>query len=324
MLSSLFSKIRSNTYSRRTFDGRTFGRNSFDNHTFDGRTFGRNSFHSDWLGKSSIRKPSLSNFRKASLSNIFEENRFGFGRGAFPPLPRRFTHPLFNKHKPDNVEVTRQGAIVDFSNKITLTVGFNPVNDDPAFTTEITGNSQIIFGRSKDAIKNDPLLGTVGKFDGKYDVSKSEIVSSRSTGQTPIGDNITVNIGDGTPDLKFITDEDTPPLSLASGGVFSLVSDDLLSSGTEVKSFYKIFLEIQDAPNGTLRNKAPIVVESEFSGNLLSQDQLNLTYSSSSVVPLYTAGADGVFWTGDEQVAAKLVPGANGSSLTVNLSADLG
>ncbi|MFK8184465.1 MAG: hypothetical protein AB8B99_13915 [Phormidesmis sp.] len=250
-------------------------------------------------------------------------NRFGFGRGTFPPLPRRFTRPFF-RDESESVEVTKQGAIVDFSNKITLTVGFNPTNNDPAFTTEIVGDTKIVFGKSKDAIKDDPLLGTVGRFDGRFDVGKSEIVSSTSTGQTPLGDVITVNIGDGNPDLMFNpVDEAMPPLSLASGGAFSLEADNLLSYSGETKSFYKIFLEIQDAPNGTLRNRTPIVVESDFSDGILSQDQLNLTYSSSSVVPLFTAGADGIFWTGDEQVGAKLVPGANGNSLTVNLSADL-
>ncbi|MEO0769338.1 MAG: hypothetical protein AAFY72_07875 [Cyanobacteria bacterium J06649_4] len=221
--------------------------------------------------------------------------------------------------------MTKKGAIVDFSNKITLTVGFNPTNNEPAFTTEIAGDSRIVFGKSKDAIKNEPLLGTVGRFDGLFDVSKSEIVSSESTGQTPLGDNITVNIGDGNPDLNFQSVDGTaPPLSLTSGGAFSLESDNLLGYSGEIKSFYKIFLEIQDAPNGTLRNRTPIVVESDFSDNILSQDQLTLTYSSSSVVSLFTAGADGIFWTGEEQVGAKLVPGTNGNSLTVNLTADLG
>jgi len=314
MLNSLFSRTRLNHRSH---------------------TGGKDNYRTSWLGRTSLfNRPSLSRtswlgrtspFNHSSLFNFFEGNRFGFGRGTFPPLSRRFTNPWLNKQNPGNVEVTRQGAIVDFSNKITLTVGFNPQNDDPAFTTEITGDSQIIFGKSKDAIKNDPFLGTVGKVDGRYDVSKSEIIRSSSTGQTPLGDNIPVNIGDGTPDLAFEpVNEDMPSLSLSSGGAFSLESDNLLNYGGEIKSFYKIFLEIQDAPNGTLRNKTPIVVESDFSENPFSQDQLALTYSSGSVVPLYAAGADGIFWTGDEQIAAKLVPGANGNSLTVNLSADLG
>ncbi len=240
---------------------------------------------------------------------------FGFQSGSYPPLVSRLTQG----QTPANLELMDAGAIVNFSNSIIINVGFDPTNNDPAFSAELRGETQLLLGEAEDAIVNNPLLGNLGTLDGRYDVSKSEIIRSSSTGQTPLGDVITVNIGDGSPDLAFNSIvQNQPPLILQAGGSFS--QDDPLLGSAGIQSSYQIFLEIQDAPNGTLRNRDPIVVESDFDDSIYSGDQLNLKYSSGAVVPLYAAGPDGAFWTGDEWVAAKLVPGSNGNSLTVNLS----
>ncbi len=212
-----------------------------------------------------------------------------------------------------------EGTTIDFSNAITINVGFDPTNNNPAFTTVITGTSQFAFGAPQDAIINDPLLGSVGTVDGNGDVILSEIVSSVSEGPGFAGADISVTIGDGTPDLIFEPGSaELSSVTLESGGAVVEDTDGL-------KAFYQISLQIQDAPNGTLRNLNPITVESDFIGpissfdQLDSFDQLNLQFSTNAVVPLFAAGPDGVFWTGDEVVAAKLVPGVDGKSLTVNL-----
>lgn len=208
-----------------------------------------------------------------------------------------------------------------FTNTITINVGFNPTNNDPAFTTVLTGSSTLIFGEPQDAIIGDPLLGTVGEIDARNDVVKSEILTSISSGPGFEGAPISVSIGDDQPDLIFAPDSGQMASQvLESGGVFY--------QDNGLKSFYQLSLEIQDAPNGTLRNRRPITVESNSLDSissvdqLISVDKLLLNYATDDVILLYAAGADGVFWTGDEFVAAKLVPGADGNSLTVNLAAN--
>ena len=270
--------------------------------------------------------------KKSGKYGPFQAKSFKYRKNYLP-----FSKKLIKSWKgdySDNIEFTRKGAIVDFDNTITINVGFDPNNNDPTFTAELTGESQLLFGKAQDAIIDDQLLGTVGEIDKKRDVSKTVIVNSTSTGETPLGDNITVSIGDGQSDLVFDSaSEGASSLSLESGGAFYKDSDSLLGvkkgkswlgNNGELKSFYKLSLEIQDAPNGTLRNKTPITVESDFADGIYSQGELTLDYSTDEVIPLYAAGADGVFWTGDEVVAAKLVPGADGNSLTVNLVSDLG
>jgi hypothetical protein len=209
------------------------------------------------------------------------------------------------------------GITIDFTSSITISINAGSPNNQPDFTSQLTGTTQLLFGKPKDAIVGDPLVGNVGQVDGKFDVSPTELVSTTAVGATPFAPQITVRVGDGVADLAPTPSGKTLPYdSLYSGGA---VSKKPGHSGT-LDTFFNVFLEIQNTPEGSIRNKTPIALKGEISPASLSNGHLTLNYSSSGVTALYTAGADGVFWTGDEVEFARLVPGANGNSLTVNFT----
>lgn len=140
-------------------------------------------------------------------------------------------------------------------------------------------------------------------------------------GATPFTPQITVHAGDGVADLAPTPSSKTLPYdSLYSGGAISEKSSKKSGHSGALDTFFNVFLEIQNTPEGSIRNKTPIALKGEISPASFSDGHLTLNYSSSAVTALYTAGADGVFWTGDEVEFARLVPGANGNSLTVNFT----
>jgi Ca2+-binding RTX toxin-like protein len=207
----------------------------------------------------------------------------------------------------------------DFSNSVTIGVNFgvNPDNQ-PDFTANLTGESTLVASDQVDALVDDPLLGNVGTVDDNADVTKVEFVSSSSTGSTPFVPSITSNSGDNVPDLSPTpNDAEVPFESLYSAG--AIVSDG--ENGTS-DGFLKLFLEIEGTPEGTVRNKEPLTLEtssplSSFSAGKGSQP---ISYTSQENIELYNTGEDGVFWTGDEKKVAAIVPNANGNSAMLELT----
>ena len=76
-------------------------------------------------------------------------------------------------------ELSPSGIIINFSNSITLNVnvGISP-NNQPDFTTQLTGTTQIFVGKP-----------------GNSDVSQTELVSTNSVGLTPFSPQVTVSTG---------------------------------------------------------------------------------------------------------------------------------
>lgn len=204
----------------------------------------------------------------------------------------------------------------DFSNSVTIAVnfGFNP-NNQPDFTANLTGESTLLLGDRVDALVDDPLLGNVGAIDDNADVTKVEFVSSSSTGSTPFVPSITSTSGDNVPDLSPTpNDAELPFESLYSAG--ATVSDE--ENGTS-DGFLKLFLEIEGTPEGTVRNKEPLTLESSSPLTSSSSEQ-PINYTSTETIALYNTGEDGIFWTGDEVEVARLVPDTSGNSAMLELT----
>lgn len=207
----------------------------------------------------------------------------------------------------------------DFLNSVSISVnfGFNP-NDRPDFTANLSGETTLLFSEPVDALVDDPLLGDIGLVDNNLDVTKIELVSSTSTGSTPFVPSITSISGDNVPDLAPTpNDSELPFESLYSAGAIVANSEDGTAS-----SFFKLFLEIQGTPEGTIRSREPITLQASSPLTSLSsgEDLQAIDYVSTQTIELYDAGEDGIFWTGDENEVARLVPDANGYSAVFNLT----
>ncbi len=211
-------------------------------------------------------------------------------------------------------------GIFDFSNSVTINVnfGFSP-NNLPDFTAHLSGLTSIVISNPIDAIVDDPLLGNIGSLDGQQDVIQTENFSSLSSGSTPFVPLITARVGDGVPDLTTTPHDSTLPYkSLYSAG--AIVQQG--SNSALADSFFKLFIEIQGTPEGTVRTRSPVMLTSVPSliGWPPGAEQNSVNFISSDITPLFTAGPDGLFWTGDEVEVARLVPGTDGSSVALNLT----
>lgn len=217
-------------------------------------------------------------------------------------------------------EFSSQSDIFDFSNSVTINInfGFSP-NNLPDFTTNLSGSTRVVVGNPVDAIVGDPLLGNVGSLDGQQDVIQTEMFFSVSSGSTPFAPLITARIGDGVPDLTPTPSDSTLPYEslYSAGAIVQQPNNPALAN-----SSFNLFIEIQGTPEGTVRTRSPITLTStssliEFP---LGSGQNSINFTNGDIIPLFTAGADGIFWTGDEVEVARLVPGTDGSSVTLNLT----
>ena len=207
----------------------------------------------------------------------------------------------------------------NFLNSVTISVnfGFSP-NNQPDFTANLAGTTNILLGDPVDAIVDDPLLGNVGTVDGNLDVIKTEFVSSTSSGTTPFVPLIVAVAGDNVPDLEPTPpDADLPFESLHSAGAIAETSDNAALAD----SFLNLFLEIQGTPEGTIRPRAPLTLtaSSPLIGFPPGADLNLVDYVSTEITQLFDAGEDGLFWTGDEIEVARLVPDASGRAVVLNL-----
>jgi hypothetical protein len=183
---------------------------------------------------------------------------------------------------------------------------------DLDFTTIVSGPTNIFRGEPLDAVIDNPLLGNVGMMDGNLDVIQTELSAFTLTGSTPFSPGITVIAGDGVPDLESTPSDSTFPYeSLYSAGAIIERSDNPALAD----SFFNIFLEIQGTPAGSLRNRYPIT----FQGitPLTGSHPSRVDYVLTDVTGLFTAGTDGIFWTGDESEFARLIPNDSGSDMVI-------
>ena len=217
----------------------------------------------------------------------------------------------------DNWIETCSSQSYDFSDFVTISVnfGFSP-NNQPDFTANLTGKTTLFLGNPVDAIIDDPLLGNVGTVDGILDVIKIEMVSSVSSGPTPFVPLITAIAGDTVPDLAPTPLEtDLPFESLYSAGAIVQNTDN----PAQADAFLKLFLEIQGTPEGVIRIQEPLTLTS--SSPLTSfPDLSSINFVNGEIIELFDAGEDGIFWTGDENEVARLVPDASGLSVGLNLT----
>lgn len=214
---------------------------------------------------------------------------------------------------------TCPSGIYNFSNLVNINVnfGFMP-NNQPDFTTALSGISSILIGNPIDAVINDPLLGNVGSLDGRLDVIITEMFHSSSTGSTPFVPFIAAIAGDGVPDLTPTPPDSTLPYeSLYSAGAIVKESNN----STLADSFFRIFLEIQGTPEGTVRTREPLTLTSTSPPIFPpGTEQNSVNFVSNEITPLFTSGLDGLFWTGDEIEVARLVPDESGRAVVLNLS----
>lgn len=198
---------------------------------------------------------------------------------------------------------TCQDSTLNFSGstRVSVNFGFAP-NNLPDFVATLRGDVGIRTSDPLDAIVSDPLLGNAGSADGSNDVVFFEAFTGSLSGPTPFVPFITSNLGDGVADLAPTpADETLPYESLYSAGALIQRQDDT----SLADSFFNLFLEIANTPEGTIRNRDPL--------QLIGTSPLNsfpsaLEFSTTALVPLFTPGADGVFWTGDEVEVARIVP----------------
>ena len=213
-----------------------------------------------------------------------------------------------------------QSGVYHFSNSVTIGVnfGFSP-NNLPDFVAKLKGQTSIVISDPVDAIVDDPLLGNVGTVDGNNDVIKAEFFNSVSSGPTPFVPFITAAAGDGVPDLMPTPNEPgAPPFtSLYSAG--AIVQD--ANDPTLADSFFSLFLEIQGTPEGTIRTRDPLLLSATapLTGFPPGTGQTLVDYVNTAITPLFSAGDDGEFWTGDEVEVARLVPDFDGNAVTLSL-----
>ncbi|MGB3402685.1 MAG: calcium-binding protein [Microcoleaceae cyanobacterium] len=208
---------------------------------------------------------------------------------------------------------------LNFLNSVTIGVnfGFNP-NNQPDFTANLTGETTLLFSEPVDGLIDHPLLENVGTVDNNLDVIEIEVVSSTSTGPTPFVPSITSNSGDNIADFSPTpNDLDLPFESLYSAGAIIANGED-----DTANSFFKLFIEIQDTPEGIIRSQEALTLEatSPLASFSAEADFEPINYVTSDIIELYSAGEDGIFWTGDEIEVARIVPDTNGFSAVLNLT----
>ncbi len=205
----------------------------------------------------------------------------------------------------------------DFLDSVTINVnfGFSP-NNQPDFTANLIGTTNLFLSDPVDAITDDLLLGNVGNMDGNLDVIKIEMVSSISSGSTPFVPLITGIAGDNVPDLAPTPLETNLPFeSLYSAGTIVQQSDN----PAQADSFFKLFLEIQGTPEGVIRIRDPLTLTS--SSPLTSfPDISSINFVNGEITKLFDAGEDGIFWTGDENEVARLVPDTTGQAVALSIT----
>ncbi len=219
----------------------------------------------------------------------------------------------------DNWVNTCTSGIYDFSTSVTNTINLFSPNNQPDFSVLRLGKTSLVIGNPVDKIIADPLLGDVGSLDGSLDAIKLEIFNSTATGFLSFSSmSSSVSVGDGTPDLAPTPFETTSPFkSLYTAGAIIQRKDNTALAD----SFLKVFIETEGA-EGLLRNKEPITVNtvSPLIGFPFLGEQSSIVYANNDIIPLFTAGPDGIFWSGDEIEFARIVPDASGSGLTFSLA----
>jgi hypothetical protein len=217
---------------------------------------------------------------------------------------------------------TCQTGIYHFSSSVNINVnlGLSP-NNQPDFTTTLSGITSILISNPIDAVIDDPLLGNIGSLDGRLDVIKTETFSSILIGSTPFAPLISSIAGDGVPDLTSTPPDPTLPYEslYTAGAIFEQSNNSALAN-----SFFRFFLEIQGVPEGLIRNRDPLTLTaaSPLSGFPAGAEQNFVDYVSNEneITPLFTAGIDKIYWTGDEIEVARLVPGESGRAVVLTLT----
>ncbi len=220
----------------------------------------------------------------------------------------------------ENWVETCQSGSYDFLSSVIINVNFGiSPNNQPDFTALLSGTTNIFIGDPVDAVIGDPLLGDIGTLDGNLDVIPTEVVNTTSSGSTPFVPLITATAGDNVPDLASTPfDAELPFESLYSAGAIV----ETPGNSAQANSFFNLFLEIQGTPEGTIRARDPLLLSglSPLTGFPFGTDQNSIDYVNNEITALFTAGADGLFWTGDEVEVARLVPGSSGEAVTLTLS----
>jgi hypothetical protein len=207
-------------------------------------------------------------------------------------------------------------GIYNFSNSITTSINIFSPNNQSDFSVVRSGTTSIVIGNPTNEIISDLLLGNVGSLAQQPGVLQLELFKTNSTGLLPFAPvSSTVISGDGIPDLAATPPATTLPYtSLYSAGVIVQRQDD----PTLADSFLKIFIEAEGA-EGLLRNKQAItaVSVSPLTGFPQTGQQNPIVYD---IVPLYLAGPDGIFWTGDEIEFATIVPDTSGKAVVFSIT----
>ncbi|TRU83112.1 MAG: hypothetical protein EWV76_18600 [Microcystis novacekii Mn_MB_F_20050700_S1] len=215
-----------------------------------------------------------------------------------------------------------QSGIYHFQTTANINGDFNNLNFSPTpinFQAQLEGFSRLMVGTPVDAIVGDPLLGNVGSVDGQLDVIPTEFFAKLSA-VNPINSSLKLNglVGDNIPDLAPSLPESMLPYkSLYSGGAIIKQSTNPVLAD----SFLTVFLQIDGTLFGVERASIPITLQpvSTFIGIIPGQ---SIQYYTDQEIPFLTPGADGIFWTGDEQFeGARLIPqGATTHSLLLTLT----
>lgn len=216
-----------------------------------------------------------------------------------------------------------QSGIYYFHATANINVDFNNPNFGPIpinFQAQLEGLSRLLVGSPVDAIVGDPLLGNVGSIDGQLDVIPIEFFANGLSVLNPLNPalNLAASMGDNIPDLAPSPPESILPYqSLYSGGAIIKQS----TNPVVADSFLRLFIEVQGTVLGVERNSTPITLQpvSPFTGIIPGQP---IQYYTDQEISLLTPGADGIFWTGDEQFeGARLIPqGATTHSLLLTLT----
>ncbi len=214
---------------------------------------------------------------------------------------------------------TCQSGIYNFANSITTSINLFSPNNESDFSVVRLGKTSIVIGNPTNELISEPLLGNIGSSEQNLGVLQLELFETQSTGLLPFAPiSSAVISGDGTPDLAPTPFQTTPPYtSLYSAGVIVQREDE----PTLADSLLKIFIEAEGA-EGLLRNKEPITLMSvsPLTGFPQKGQQNPIVYVSNEIIPLYVAGLDGIFWTGDEIEFARIVPDANGKAVIFSIT----